>query len=326
MTQFVINPFTGRFDETGSSGGGSGNVTGPASSVNGDIAIFSGTTGKIIADSGIAFPIPTTEGGTGLNSYTTGDILYASASNDLSKLSLATIPGQFLNYNGTNVNWFNPRNQTMLFDDFINGNNASSLNWRNGTSGTGAAITQVATDNAHPGVNSLATGTTATGVAWYDLGPNSANGPIKVGGGALTILYVFQVPVLSNGTDTFAVRLGLSGTQSGGTYDNGIYFEYNDGGSQPNIQLFTSSATTKTQIDSGVALSAATWATVRFVVNAAGTSVAYFINEVAVGTITTNIPSTNIAPQFEIIKSNGTTSRLMYIDLFYMYQNLTSLR
>jgi hypothetical protein len=36
-----------------SSGGGGGNVTGPSSSVAGDIAIFSDTTGKVIADSGV---------------------------------------------------------------------------------------------------------------------------------------------------------------------------------------------------------------------------------------------------------------------------------
>lgn len=35
---------------------GTGDVVGPGSSVNGDIAIFSGTTGKLIADGGMALP------------------------------------------------------------------------------------------------------------------------------------------------------------------------------------------------------------------------------------------------------------------------------
>jgi len=213
-----------------------------------------------------------------------------------------------------------------MSDDFINGNSSSGLNWRSGVSGTGSAITQLVGDSGHPGVTSLATGTTTTGVAWYSLGPNSSAQPIVLGGGAITLLFVFQAPTLSNGTDTFAIRCGLSGTQTGGNYDNGVYFEYNDSGAQPNIQLFTSAASVKTQTDSGVALSGATWTTVRFVVNAGATSVAYFINEVSVGTITTHIPTVAISPQFEIIKSAGTTSRLMYMDLFYMYQNLTSNR
>lgn len=43
----------GLLNYNGDGGGGSGNVTGPGSSVNNDIAIFSGTTGKVIADSGV---------------------------------------------------------------------------------------------------------------------------------------------------------------------------------------------------------------------------------------------------------------------------------
>ncbi len=52
MSKFVINPFTGQFDDTGSGGGGSGDVVGPASSVSGDIVIFADTSGKLLADSG----------------------------------------------------------------------------------------------------------------------------------------------------------------------------------------------------------------------------------------------------------------------------------
>jgi hypothetical protein len=81
---------SGIYGGGGSGGSGSGNVVGPGSSTNGDIVIFSGTTGKIIADSGVAFPIPATQGGTGLTTYTTGDILYASAANTLSKLAIGS--------------------------------------------------------------------------------------------------------------------------------------------------------------------------------------------------------------------------------------------
>lgn len=48
-----------------SSGGGSGNVTGPGSAVDGDVAVFDGATGKKIKDSGIAAAaLVTTDGGT----------------------------------------------------------------------------------------------------------------------------------------------------------------------------------------------------------------------------------------------------------------------
>jgi len=50
---FKLNPFTNRMDyyEAGSSGGG--DVTGPASSTAGNIAVFDDATGKVIADSGV---------------------------------------------------------------------------------------------------------------------------------------------------------------------------------------------------------------------------------------------------------------------------------
>lgn len=49
----VYNPFTDNLDYRGASGGGgTGDVTGPASSVDNDIAVFDGVTGKIIKDGG----------------------------------------------------------------------------------------------------------------------------------------------------------------------------------------------------------------------------------------------------------------------------------
>lgn len=51
---FEFNPFTGTLDLVGSGGGGSGDVTGPASSTNNNLVAFDGTTGKLIKDSGVA--------------------------------------------------------------------------------------------------------------------------------------------------------------------------------------------------------------------------------------------------------------------------------
>lgn len=48
---FKFNPLTGTFDLVGSSGSGSGDVTGPASSTDNAVARFDGTTGKLIQNS-----------------------------------------------------------------------------------------------------------------------------------------------------------------------------------------------------------------------------------------------------------------------------------
>lgn len=49
-------------------------------------------------------PLDETSGGTGFNTYNTGEILYASAPNTLGKLPMGT-NGNFLTSNGTSVNW-----------------------------------------------------------------------------------------------------------------------------------------------------------------------------------------------------------------------------
>lgn len=51
MTMFAINPFTGQFDEVGTSGGGTGDVVGPGSSTDNAVVRFDGTTGKLIQNS-----------------------------------------------------------------------------------------------------------------------------------------------------------------------------------------------------------------------------------------------------------------------------------
>jgi hypothetical protein len=65
------------------------------------------------------------------------------------------------------------------------------------------------------------------------------------------------------------------------------------------------------------------WYKLRIDINAAGTSVTFFINDVLVATHTTNIPSstTAIAPISIIHKSAGTTARTMLTD-YFMYEEI----
>jgi len=357
-------------------GGGSGDVTGPGSSTNGDIVTFSGTTGKIIQDSGVAFPIPPASGGTGLTSPTAhsllitegasnmnllgagttgqilqtnttadptwststypstnalGDLIYGSASNVLSTLPIATIPGQYLNYNGTNVNWFNPRQETFMSDDWIAQNTQSSLNWRTSNTGTGAGFaTNAAVDSGHPGTTQLSTGTTTTGTSFISLGPNSSSQCIILGGGALTIIWILKIDTLSNSTDTYQVVAGIGANQSAGNFNNGVFFNYNDpgGGSPvPNWQIVTAKAASITTADSGIAAST-NFVTLQMTINAAGTSASFFINGVQTSNspIATTIPIVAISPMCWIIKSAGTTARVINVDYFSLYQKLTSNR
>ncbi len=90
---FKYNPFTNNLDFFEASSGGGGDVVGPASSTAGDFAIFADNTGKLLADR--PSPLTVTFGGTGQNAATTGDILYGSAANVLSRLAIGST-GQIL--------------------------------------------------------------------------------------------------------------------------------------------------------------------------------------------------------------------------------------
>ena len=52
MTIYGYNPFINNLDKSGTGGGGTGNVIGPNSSIQDDIATYADNTGKVIQDSG----------------------------------------------------------------------------------------------------------------------------------------------------------------------------------------------------------------------------------------------------------------------------------
>jgi hypothetical protein len=110
------------------SGAGIGDVSGPASATSGNLASYNGVTGKLLADSGVVASAVATKtgtetltnktmstssvwngtkvgptyGGTDQTSWTKGDVLYASATNTLSKLPIGTV-GQSLQVSASGV-------------------------------------------------------------------------------------------------------------------------------------------------------------------------------------------------------------------------------
>jgi hypothetical protein len=93
----------------------------------------------------------------------------------------------------------------------------------------------------------------------------------------------------------FNARLGYQDTLTSAPTDgtlpvDGVYFKI-DGDVNANWLFQTASASTRTQVDTGVAVATAAYQKLTISVNAAGTSAQGFINGVLVATIATNIPT-----------------------------------
>ena len=83
---------------------------------------------------------PANRGGTGINSYTVGDILYASATDTLSKLPIGT-SGEFLKTNGTTILWSTISEVAPATAGTLTANTFQYLTSNNGTFNGSADVT-----------------------------------------------------------------------------------------------------------------------------------------------------------------------------------------
>lgn len=87
--------------------------------------VFGNGTSAFTASSTIPFSsvtgtVPTTQGGTGIITYTTGDIIYASATNTLAKLGIGST-GQVLTVSGGIPAWSTPASNVSSFQTSLSG-------------------------------------------------------------------------------------------------------------------------------------------------------------------------------------------------------------
>jgi hypothetical protein len=254
-------------------------------------------------------------------------MILALTANTMSDINLGKLAGLTLDPTGRNLNtWWN-------FEDFVGGfAGTGSRNgiWRGRSSGTEANIKDIAGTALRPGIAEANTGTTSSGQAGIYVG-DSLYSEFLFGGGVYTIEADIYITTLSDGTDTYTLRFGFGDSMVGAPTD-GAYFLYtNAGGGSPTPNWYrnTVSNTTLTSTDTGVAVVAGAWIRLKAVVNAAGTSVEYFINGVSVGTNTTNIPTgtgRETGAIYSIVKSAGTTARLADIDWAWIHVELSTSR
>lgn len=190
----------------------------------------------------------------------------------------------------------------------------------NTSSGSGAAasIQGVATGNDYCGLAICSTGTTSTGRSAIDF----FNGNSRVRFGASRIFYEWRVriPTLSTSSQTFQTIVGLTDLVTSGLPTNGVYFYYSHGTNSGQWRCTCRASSSSTDRDSAITVVANQWYKLRAEINAAGTTVTFFIDNVQVGTsVSTQIPSSTTGLRYnaKIEKTNGTSALAAHFDYLY---------
>lgn len=192
-------------------------------------------------------------------------------------------------------------------------------------SGTSAATQNgsAVTSAGHPGIIILSTGTTTTGRC--AIGNNHSyqqwgNGRIRFGA-------VAQLSVLSDATNTYWVQLGPADSYITASSTHGITFRYSHGNNSGKWEAFAANGGVSTVADTGVTVDT-NWHTYEWDLNAAGTSVTFYIDGTSVATINSNIPSGPGAVFLPaaINKTAGTTARQLRLDAYWQYLDFTTPR
>lgn len=152
------------------------------------------------------------------------------------------------------------------------------------------------TDNTYSGSFTEATGTTVPTLTTMGKAYAFNNTSLTIKAGGQTIEWRIRLNQLGSNTNAsprFDVKAGTMDNDAVGDPANGIYFQYMDNVNGGNWTCVTSNASTRTVLNSSSSPVVNTWVRLKYIVNVAGTSVSFYIDDVFVGTTTTNIPSNN---------------------------------
>jgi hypothetical protein len=219
------------------------------------------------------------------------------------------------------------------FDDFVEGvstaittNGALDGRWLTFLSGTGASVAPSGNAgcdsfNQTNGCATLNTGTLATGVGAI------SRHTLWLGLGALEINFRVGFLILPSAAQNTTFEVGLLDSFSNGASKIGLVMQYSATPAAPvwfgestkaGVTTLTSQVTSPTIL--AWTSSALTFYKLRIVINAAWTSVTYFVNGVQIGSpITTNIPTgVSALVRASASKSAGTSTNQMFVDKFSM--------
>lgn len=206
-------------------------------------------------------------------------------------------------------------NGVHVVDDFLAGSFGNGVtSYPSGLVPTGTI--SFALENTRYGIMTLGTTTSTTGTSRLSKTnlSDSLNSLFNV------TSYMVKMPTLSDGTETYHVRVGMASQINTANPNGGAYFVYSTAGTPTG-----SAASANWQCVTGNGSSVRTWTTTSTAVTTgwtkltvvASSSICFFyVNDVLVATHTTNIPTPALTPNYEIRKTAGTTERLLWVDYF----------
>jgi hypothetical protein len=230
----------------------------------------------------------------------------------------------------------------QYFTDYDN-TASSTPNFTQFSSGAGASVIRQVTTIPNATTNQIGfaqfqTGTTSTGYI-TQTNEGFVASQFIFGGGAWVFETFVNVETLSDASNRFRFVSGFGNAPTNGADTNGAFFTYDEGATQngtaatPNWQCVTSVSAVRTLTTTTSVVTAGAWVKLRIEVNAAATSVTFYVNGTLVATHTTNIPTWVSAAnprafnvKQSIVKTIGTTTRSVFCDYFGYENRLTTPR
>jgi hypothetical protein len=216
-----------------------------------------------------------------------------------------------------------------VFSDFIGGvvNLDGIVTYTSGSviGNIGSAIPQRTNQQGVQYYNTL------TGATNYAIHASLNSSTIWFGGGAWNFESSINLSNLSDATNRFRFISGFGSNAANTQEGDGVFFTYDEGGTlngtaaSPNWQCVTVANVVRTLTTTSIPVVNGAWLKLRIEINAAGTSVAFYVNGTLAATHTTNIPlaSNNryVLMKQGMFKTIGTTNRVIYVD-YLGYENI----
>jgi len=215
-----------------------------------------------------------------------------------------------------------PFGTLYLIEDFIEtqngGTNIGAVNWL-----TSNIYTSVDDPGGHPGIigigsagagaGAVVNGSTSTGITFW---------PIKLASGILTVEFLVNITATNSATSVFGLCAGAVTAEP----TDGVYFLYTSGTNSGKWVGKTASGSVRSSANSNNTVTGGQWDRLKIVVNAAATSVAFYVNgtEITNSPLSTNIPTATLDWRCAVTAAVGGAQA--QIDLTVLTYALTSSR